>query len=203
MNIASNIKICFFVFLLVFINIPLGHSNRIYTPPLSKHVGNAPPVEKVKPPAEKKKKKKKKRVRRSSIKKHLSKKKDRKKIKSESNFIEMFFAVFGLLIAMLIIVGAFIFGFGIQITAAWITGIVLMGIANFFDALIMIGFSINGFDSSYAETFFWGIFLFDFVIGLTFLIWGALVAGPVAWIMGIILLGLALLFLAIFIFSRL
>jgi len=204
MILSNKIKICFFVLLLAFINIPLGHSNSIYNPALTKHLGSAPPVEKGKPPVEKGKKKKKKKNRRYSTKKHLSNKKSLKKIKQESHgIIELAFGVIGLLIAIFIIIGAFVFGFGIHIAAAWITGAVLMGVANFLDLLILIVLFTTGMDGFYAKTFLWIVFFINFIIGLTFLLWGLLVTGPIAWIMGLVLLGLALLFLAIFLFTRL
>lgn len=149
------------------------------------------PVERLRPP-EKKAKKKQKRLQKN------------KKITSDK---AQEFNIFTLLVIIFLVVfvtGAFLFGFGIYILPMLIVGLVLMGISNII-ALLLSSFMTFGMDNVSGvggavlgmAAFIFAILTgaLDFIIGLVFLIWGLLLAIPIAWIVGIILLALFLILL--------
>lgn len=152
------------------------------------------PVERIHPPDEKAKKKKR-------------EKKKLRKTPDSSNKIQEGAVIFIILLIsflILFITGAFLFGFGIYILPMVITGLVLMGLGNLI-ALGIAFFMTLGFsagDSAVGGAVIGAVFIFiavlgilDSGLGLAFLIWGLLAAIPFAWIMGIVLLALFLIFL--------
>lgn len=187
-------KVIFIYILCLFCATPLKLAEAALLPP---------PVERVAPPVEKTKN-----GQNKAKYKRLKKKANRKKIKldnsrriSQANYVEILY-IAALLFPLLMLIGAFIFGFGILTAPIWITGAVILGLGAFFGLLIVSLAVPTGYRSSFSATFLWVMFFVSFLIGLVFLLWGIFLAGSVAWIMGIILLGLALLILSFFIVGR-
>lgn len=145
------------------------------------------PVEKVKPPEEKIKPR--------------EKRKNKKKQKSPDKTQEIDVSSIILIsVLVLFLVGAFIFGFGIFSLAMIITGLILMGIGNVL-ALIWAIFmaAVSTENGSGPGIAFLAIISFvylaiqglmNLIVGLAFLIWGLIIATPLVWIVGLILLAI-------------
>lgn len=167
----------------------------LYTPILhATSVSYSPPVEKVKPPV--KKKQKEKRL-----------KKQQKSPNKTQNLLGALI-IGTMVLAILNIVGAFLFGFGIYILPILFTGLVMMGISNLVGLILSILLvalpkklsqgSVATISSGAIFIFLLVLFASDIIIGITFLIWGLIMLLPFAWILGLALLGIGLLIMLFF-----
>lgn len=149
------------------------------------------PVERVRPP-EKKAKKKQKRLQKN------------KKIASDKAQEFNVFTFLAIVFLVVFVTGAFLFGFGIYILPMLIVGLVLMGLSNIIALLLSLFMTVGMDNVSGVGGAVLGMaaFIFaaitgalDFIIGLVFLILGLVLATPIAWIVGVILLALFLILL--------
>jgi len=154
------------------------------TSTVTKHLRRLPPVEKGK------KKLKNKKRRRWKQKKQQTKKKP--------TYLYLSIAV-----ATLFILGTLLFRFGFYNLPILIVGLCLMAISNLI-ALVasFLSFPLRKFKFSVSSAIF--MVGLNFIVGVAFLIWGLIIMAPFAWIVGIVLLGLALilLLLTIIMFNR-
>lgn len=182
----------FFTFLLV---LPLGHANTVSHASATKQVWENPPVEKVKPVDKKKKKIKKRKARRAAAKLKLKKQNAPNDLGKGALTGWLIFGVFTI---VLIILAAIIIGLGL---APWSVALyVLIGaeIAGFL-TLILVTWVDKPGDPAIIQFIFalFGLVAINFIIGLSFLIWGLVISWMFGWIIGLILIGLAGIFIGI------
>lgn len=189
------------VLLLLVSNNPMLQAEAVYAPP---------PVEKVKKKKKVKEKvfQKRRRARKSSAKQHFRQKNTQIDSQSRVSLYQ------GLMIFALscLIVGAFLFPLALSILGLWITGLILMGIANIIAFVFWLGIhdylypneetnkkhkEINDDISSGALILTIALYLQNAKIGIIFLIWGLVSGILVGWITGIVVLVLCLVALLV------
>lgn len=183
-------KILFFV-LFFSISMPLGYSNLATCNHDSILVDT--PVEKVKPKA-----KKQKRIQQKNQKKIWK----QEQIKAKEGLKRpalMFFFVFAVIALSLMILGAFLIGLGL---IPWIVAFcILLGadLTAFAILACILFIDVPEFPDvmAFVVSMFSWAFL-NVIIGLFFLIWGLAISWVFGWMIGLILLGLGVLFLAIY-----
>jgi len=177
-------KILIFSFIFLF-TVPLGYAEA---------VSIGPPVEKVKPVDKKKKLRKKFRKKRS-----LQRHKDKK-----ANTSAVLMTILTIFSFVLFVGGAALFGFGSGILPMWIIGLSLMGFANLFPWILAL--TNKNEDETITKslnTLFPVFLILNFLAGLIFLVFGLTASFLLFWVVGIVLLALAvLLFLFWFVFSK-
>lgn len=182
----AHIKFTFFLFVFLFAQVQVGHSNIVHHPP---------PVEKAKPVDKKKSKKiKAKRSRKKQLKRNKKQGPD-KTMNREGALVWILISLL-----LLIIAGAFLFGFGIAILPLWITGISIIGLSS------LIGFALrlmlikrkdgsrilfNDMAITGANIFMTMVISLNLLIGVCFLVWGLAIGLSLAWIVGLAIIGLA------------
>lgn len=183
-------KILFFSFFFS-ISMPLGYSN--LTPCSDCSIIVDTPVEKVKP-----REKRQKKIQQKHQKKILKQEqiKTQKRLKRPALMFWFTFVIFAL---SLVILSAFLIGFGI---IPWSIALYLMlgaDIAAFLTLILVLFVDVPDFPDVMA--FVAGLFSWAFlnvIMGLAFLIWGLAISWVFGWMIGLILLGLGVLFLAIY-----
>lgn len=181
------------LFLVLFfsISMPLGYSNLATCSHCSIFVDT--PVEKVKP-----KEKRQKRIQ-QKLQKKIWKQEQIKAKQGLKRPVLTFLFVLAVLALSLVILGAFLIGVGIL---PWIIALFILLGADLSAFAILAGIlfiEVPEFPDVMA--FVVGLFSWTFlniVIGLIFLIWGLVLNWIFGWMIGLILLGLAALFLVIF-----
>ncbi len=189
MHISTPIRLFLLLLLFTAVCLPLGHSEAIYKPP---------PIEKVKPIGKKKK---------STLRKRKKYPKSLKKHPKQQQDVGRTYFVLTIIAFILLIVGAFLFGLGVYLFPLWVVGLAAMGVANFGGLSILLysagapeksGGEIIGVVALFAILLLMPVL--DFIIGLSFLIWGLVIGLPFAWIVGLVLLAIFLAALIIIIF---
>ena len=181
---SKSLIVVFFCLFCTFLSLPLGHAEVVYNTP--------PPVEKAKP-IEKKSKK----SNRAKRKKKFRKKQQAPKHPQKTKSIGGLLAALTIIFMALLIIGAFLFGFGIYLFPLWLIGLIFVGVSNLgilVLALSALGIEEGGWDVA-GPLIIIMVFMpiLDFIIGLSFLIYGLVIAVSMAWILGLILLGLVLI----------
>ena len=169
------------IIILIFTNINGLHSNAYRL---------AEKIELTPVPVEKKKPKKKKRTKRI-----------KKKIKKTSYYSDdTVIVVFSVLFMAVLIAGAIIFGVAMWHIIPFILSIIFLAVGNLGSIMGFVDLIQNGLDGVSVAPFFFFLFffLFDLIAGLYFLIWGLLIAVPMAWLAGLALLILFAIILATF-----
>jgi hypothetical protein len=180
-------KIIIFAFLFA-LTAPIGYAGGISS---GNELIAPPPVEKVKPPVEKGKKTKKKK----RTKKLHRQKKKLKAPEDLSNRALTFWLVFVIAAILLAIFSAFLIwlGFGL----AWSVAMYIMLGSEIAAFLVIMGVLwIDRPGDAYVKFIFAliGLIIINILMGISFLIWGLVISWMFGWIIGLILLGLALIF---------
>ncbi len=182
------------IFLFILVSLPSGQSNSvnngfIYKAPL--------PVEKINPVKKKKKKKVRKR-KKKFLKKSKSKSLQYPKPEDLGNSGLTFWLIFAIASIFIAILSAFAIGLGM---APWVVAFyVMLGaeITAFAILISIIWVDMPG-DPAIIQFIFtlFALIAVNVLIGLSFIIWGLIINWYFGWVIGLILLGLAALFLAI------
>lgn len=197
---SKEISLALIIIVSLFINSPLGMAEAINLSP--------PPVEKVKP--SKRKLKRENKIAQRKFKKQIKRwKKQLRKHPEQTQDIVLFFIVGLLLLWLIVVAGAIMFGLGQSVVALWFAGMLLMGIGNVAASVlsaILIGKVggegvVSNFTAGAIFIFLVLLIVTDLAAGLAFLIWGLLAGLSMVWIIGLILLVLMLVALIIFILS--
>jgi ABC-type multidrug transport system fused ATPase/permease subunit len=163
----------------------LGSAKKIS--PFTKYIESLPPVERGKKKLKNKKKRR-------------WKQKNQKKQQTQKKPLYLYLSV---TVTTLFIIGILLFRFGFYNLPLLIIGLCLMAISNLI-ALVasFLSFPLRKFKFSAALAIF--MVGLNFIVGVAFLIWGLIIITAFAWIMGLVLLGLALilLLLTIIMFNR-
>lgn len=183
-------KILFFV-LFFLISMPLGYSNLAPCSDYSITVDT--PVEKVKP-----KEKKQKRIQ-QKLQKKIWKQEQIKAQKRLKRPALTFWFIFAVVAISLVILSAFLIGLAV---IPWSIALYLMlgaDVTAFLILACILFVDVPEFPDVMAfvvSLFSWAAV--NFIIGLAFLIWGLAISWVFGWMIGLILLGLAVIFLAIY-----
>jgi hypothetical protein len=182
------------IFFFVVLCIPSGQTNSvsnnfIYDTP--------PPVEKVNP-VKKKKKKKTGKKRKRFLKKLNSKTQHYPNPEDLGNPALAFWLIFAIASILIAIFGAFVIGLGM---APWVVAFYLMlgaEITAFTILISVIWVDLPG-DPAIIQFLFalLALIAVNVLIGLSFIIWGLIINWYFGWVIGLVLLGLAALFLAV------
>lgn len=182
------------VFFFILMCIPGGQSNSVHT----EFIHHAPPpVEKVNPVKKKKKKKTRKR-RKKFFKKHKSKSLQYPKPEDLGNSALTFWLICAIASILIAILSAFAIGLGL---APWVVAFyVMLGaeITAFTILISVIWVDMPG-DPAIIQFIFtlFALIAVNVLIGLSFIVWGLIINWYFGWVIGLVLLGLATLFLAI------
>jgi hypothetical protein len=174
-SLKTTIKLFLSCLLITFGNLSSGHAIAVLSPP---------PVEKVKP----NKKKKRKAKRSGNTKKQL-----RLKKKNSFDSFNVGAAINTILFFILFLTGLFLFSFGATLLF-WIIGLSLIVAAYIYALVLCYYYDVL----RYLLAIFLCLVVGNLIIGLTFLIYGLIIANPLFWIVGIIMI---LLFFALWMVS--
>ena len=171
-------KLLFLLLFCSFISLPLAYAEAIYQPP---------PVEKIKPIHKKKNFKKNRTI----------------KNKHRTTAAPVFMAVLTIFFFVLFLGGAALFGFGFASLPMWVVGLSLMGLANLSPWIFLVAADSEKEAVQKNLGVLFPVFLIlDFLAGLIFLIYGFAIVLPLLWVVGIVLLVLAVLLFVFWYFLR-
>lgn len=121
-----------------------------------------------------------------------------KKLKRKLKYVAITLAVLALLF---LIIGALLIGFGVTIWSLIGFGMLGAEILGFSIPFLLLLGTSDMTTMTFTMLLFAGYLFLNIIIGLSFFIWGLAIAWSFGWMIGLIMLGFALLMILVFLFA--